>query len=133
MDELVNKYSDTPAVEEAEAPAYVSPLMALLTGEARGEPQAIEIPPPSPELAKRIADMERRQEVEVEKARERAYEDAHGLLAARGIGRPIHDSELSASDLAELNRLRKEWNDWHEVHADTWRPDGGPLDVGGLP
>jgi hypothetical protein len=148
-DELVNKYSATltvaemeerdaselqKAVAEAEQPTYVSPLMALLTG-AKGAPQLIEIPEPSPELQKRIAQLEKRRDQEVGKARDRAYDDppTKELLAARGIGRPIHDHELSPEALAWLNERRAEWNAWHEVNGDTWRPDGGELDVSGLP
>jgi hypothetical protein len=120
-------------VEELPAPTYHSPLLALLQ-EPSGPPKLIEIPEPSPAIAERIRQMEERKEREVGTARDRAYEDDGGLLAQRGIGRPIRDSELSPVQLSELNRLRKEWLDWHEDPANAdWRPDGGDLDVGGLP
>lgn len=121
-------------VEELPPPAYASPLLALLQGQPVGPPKLIEIPEPTPELAARIRQMEERKEREVDKARDRAYGDEHGVLAARGIGAPILDADLAPGQLAELNLLRKEWNDWHADPANAdWRPDGGDLDVSGLP
>lgn len=119
-------------VTEAEPPTYQSPLLALLDERAKGPPKPIEIPEPTPELAARIKQMEQRREQELDKARDRAYGDDG--LKARGIGAPIRDADLSSEQLAWLNQRRAEWKAWHEDPANAdWLPEGGELDVGGLP
>ncbi len=120
-------------VQEAERPTYQSPLLALLEGKTGGPPKLIEIPEPTPELAERIRQMDARRERELDKARDRAYGGDEGLKA-RGIGAPIRDADLAPEQLAWLNERRAEWKAWHEDPANAdWRPDGGELDVGGLP
>jgi len=120
-------------VREAEPPTYQSPLLALLDERAKGPPKPIEIPEPTPEIAARIRQMEERREQELDKARDRAYGGDEGLKA-RGIGAPIRDRDLSPDQVAWLNERRAEWKAWHEDPANAdWRPEGGELDVSGLP
>jgi hypothetical protein len=99
-------------------------LLALLQ-EPSGPPKLIEIPEPSPATAARIRQMEERKEREVGAASGRAY-------AHRPDLRPLASADLAPNDRAWLADLSAEWSAWHEQHADTWRPDGGELDVAGL-
>lgn len=121
-------------VTEAEPPRYESAFLALLQDRKPAAP--IEIPPPSPENEARIRQMGDRLGREVEKARERAYGDGDRVLSEgatrfMAVGPPIRDADLAPEQLARLNQLRREWDEWHADPANAdWRPDGGPLVVG---
>jgi len=102
--------------DKSGAPTYRSPLLDLIQGKPASAPAVIDLPEASPELANRVAQMEARQAQAVAGARVRAY---------------AHRPDLAPLGLADAE-LMAEWEAWHVQYADTWRPDGGELDVTNL-